>query len=345
MSKHEWRSDFSLVERWHSDAFENKEIAKKIFLDTKQKLRIFPHPFSGWRSFPNQNLETIKINENGLRSKSLKNLRFKKNAIILGASVAWGFGASSNEYTPAYLIEDILHEKYNIEFNVINLAEQAYTSFEELKSFMCSADDLKPDLLICLTGSNDIYREYINGYKVNDAYKKFLNFFTWGQKLGIIEEKSQIKRIIKYLIRGGKSFSKLSDEYYMFDKPSKNKLAASLFQNKLDWINSYCKSKKIPVAYFLQPDLHFKKFKSETEKNYLNYYYKEERSKFILKKFEEFKLNFFKKNETENIFYSSLLDIFDDNKNTIFFDKAHMTNKGYKIMSNIICEKIVKNLL
>ena len=38
---------------------------------------------------------------------SLKNLRFKNNAILLGGSVAWGFGATSNENIPSYLIEKI----------------------------------------------------------------------------------------------------------------------------------------------------------------------------------------------------------------------------------------------
>ena len=49
------------IERWESDAFESKELAKEIFEDTKKKLTIFPHPFCGWRSLPNQNLTTIKI--------------------------------------------------------------------------------------------------------------------------------------------------------------------------------------------------------------------------------------------------------------------------------------------
>ena len=61
-----------IADRWESDAFKNKEIAKKIANDVKTKLKILPHSFSGWRSEPNQNLDTIKINENGLRSKSLK---------------------------------------------------------------------------------------------------------------------------------------------------------------------------------------------------------------------------------------------------------------------------------
>ena len=38
------------VERWHSDAFDNRSIANQIFIDVKKKLRIIPHPQTGWRS-------------------------------------------------------------------------------------------------------------------------------------------------------------------------------------------------------------------------------------------------------------------------------------------------------
>ena len=67
------------VERWHSDAFESREIAYQIYEDVKKKLKIIPHPYTGWRSFPNQRLKTININENGLRSKSLNKLKFDNN--------------------------------------------------------------------------------------------------------------------------------------------------------------------------------------------------------------------------------------------------------------------------
>ena len=53
-----------LVDRWNSDAFESKDIAMKIFNDVKKKLKTSPHPYCGWRSIPNQKLETIEINEN-----------------------------------------------------------------------------------------------------------------------------------------------------------------------------------------------------------------------------------------------------------------------------------------
>ena len=71
------------VERWHSDAFEDRKIALQIYKDLKKTLKVMPHPFTGWRSFPNQKLKTVEINENGLRSPSLQKLKSKKNCFLL----------------------------------------------------------------------------------------------------------------------------------------------------------------------------------------------------------------------------------------------------------------------
>ena len=56
-----------MIERWDSDAFENQELSRQIYQDVKKRLKIIPHNFTGWRSYPNQKLKNISINENGLR--------------------------------------------------------------------------------------------------------------------------------------------------------------------------------------------------------------------------------------------------------------------------------------
>ena len=178
------------IERWHSDAFENRAIAMKIFKDVKKNLKIMPHPFSGWRSIPNQKLQTIQINEHGLRSRSLKKIKFKNNCLLLGGSTAWGFGASSNEFTYSYLIEEIMNKKYGQEFNVINLSEQMHNSFEEMRTFISVADELKPSLVICISGINDINASYRDTFKSNSLYHAWINYFLWGDKLGVIREKN-----------------------------------------------------------------------------------------------------------------------------------------------------------
>ena len=332
------------LQRWDSPAFPNPEIGKKVFLDLKKNLLIYPHPFSSWRPMPNQNLETISTNEKGFRSKSFKNLRFKKNAILLGGSVAWGMGATSNEHTPSYLIEKILFEKYGIEYNIINLAEQMFTSFEETKVFMATADELNPELVISLSGCNDVNTAYFNVFKSNVLYRNSAEFYLWGSSMGIIYEKNIFKKIIKVLLRIFNKQINIDDDFLIIKKPGQKQIASKLLENKIAWINTYCRSKKIPVVNILQPDLAFKKSKSKYEKEYIDSI-DDDKLKFLTETFEEIKTKFFnKKLKEENELFLNFLNIFDNCEDTIFIDKTHFSNIGNKILAEKICLEISQNI-
>ena len=247
------------VSRWDSDVFKNNKIAKQIANDLKKNLKITLHPFNGWRSEPNQNLKTIQINEYGLRSKKISNLKFKDNAFLIGNSTAWGFGASSNKYIPSYLIENILRKKYRIKINIINLSEQMYSSFEELMSFINNVESLKPKLIILLSGWIDIQREVSKIYKMHKLYQNLMNFSFWGRKIGIFDEKNFFKRNLKYL----KNIFRWKDETlknsYILNHPKKNEIAYKLTLEKFNFINSYCEKKKYKLCAFFTTVSSFQK--------------------------------------------------------------------------------------
>lgn len=333
------------MNRWTSDALPSEEVGKQIFLDLKKNLIVQPHPFTSWRSLPNQKLKTITINENGFRSKSLKNLRFKNNAVLLGGSVAWGLGATCNDNIPSYLIEKILLEKYGLEYNVINLAEQMFTSFEELKTFMSTADELKPKLVISLSGCNDITASYENRFKSNELYRRPANFFSWAIKTGIYYEKNLFKKIVKLILRSFKKNIELNDDFFTTKQPPNDEISTFLLKNKFDWLNSYCNFKNIPIFHFLQPSLFFKKNKSKYEEKYLVDCDKNQ-SKYIIESNKKLENIFIKNNSLKDKkeFYTSLLKIFDDKKDGIFLDRVHVTDKGYQILSENICSTIKEHI-
>ena len=332
------------VERWHSDAFSDRKTAIQIFKDVKKRLRIIPHPYVGWRSAPNQNFKTVNINENGLRSKSLKSLKHKENCFLLGGSVAWGFGASSNEATPAYQIEKILNEKYNLNLNVINLAEQSASSIEELNAFITSFHELNPKMIIIFSGCNDINFGFVNEYKAIDNYKAMLDFFSWGDKIGVVRDRNFIRILVKIFLRSFKKQKKYDENFYYFNKPDRDDIAYSLYNYKADFINNFCSKKNIKVFHFLQPDLFFKKHKSDFEKSYEKFI-GEKRRDFTMKQFNLLKQKFFEnKNKNSSTFFYSLLDCFDEYKETIFVDRSHTADKGYRILAEQMCKKIIKNI-
>ena len=337
------------IDRWDSDVFENKEISKLIFDDVKNKLKYMPHPFHGWRSIPNQKYDTVFINEHGLRNKSFKDFdKNKKNCILLGGSVAWGFGASSNDFIPSNMIEIFLEKKYNLHYNVINLAEQMHSSFEELQTFITTVDELDPKLIICLSGTNDINRGYADLFKITDLNIQQLNYFLNGHDLGLIREKNLFLKISKIIFRNHKLKTKIFSKNYHYNKPEKSKIPFKLIQNKLLFMKNYCQEKNTKFFQFLQPDLTTKKNLTLTEKNYYDWI-EEDRKIYVKENLKILEDNFFKdKNPYKNSFFISLLDIFDEVEGSIFFDKAHLGNKGYKIMSEVIADEIgqkIKNNL
>jgi lysophospholipase L1-like esterase len=325
------------VERFTSDAFVNQDIAKQVEKDLKINLKISPHPFCSWRSYPDQKLKTIETNRHGFRSKKLNDYN-GKNYMLLGGSVAWGFGATSNDFIPSYLIEKNLNEKDNV--NVINLADQMYSSVEEVQSFVSYLDEINPKLIITLTGTNDINRAMNNRYKYSSLHSVWLDFFAWGNSLGIIREQSYIKRFIKLFIRNTKIKNIFKKDYFNLKDYKKDKILIKLFKNKIDIINTICEKKNIKVLHCLQPDICFKKNRSSYEEKYYSFLKKNYDYDFIISSFNKLKDQFFKNNNKDNISYKDLTNCFDDCKETIFFDRSHVSNQGNKIISKKITDEI-----
>lgn len=336
------------VDRWKSDAFENSEIALKIYKDLKENLKYSPHPISGWRSIPDQNLSTVKINSSGLRNKPLDTLDIKKeNCMLLGGSVAWGFGASSNENIASYQIEKKLsyhHKKY---INVINFAEQMHSSHEELMTFIGYLEEINPKYIICLSGTNDINRGYKDLSKFTDLTTTWINYFNKGNSIGIVREDNLVKFLLKSILRFKKKFTKISNSNLTITKfLNKDNIPLSLYQKKIDIINLICESRKINVLHVLQPDLIFKKRKILSENDYYNFI-ENDRKEYFKKQIDIFKKFMEKKSKTESIFikYFDLSDVFDDVDEPIYIDKAHFNDKGYEIISQKIADEMNKQFL
>ena len=117
-------------------------------------------PFLGWLGVPNTALATIRTNELGFRDRSLESdTENEYRIVILGGSTAWGLGASSNENTIAGAMESELSSGAgdNRSFRVINGAYPGWQSRQELVSLMEFHDEFDPDLVIAITGWNDMY--------------------------------------------------------------------------------------------------------------------------------------------------------------------------------------------
>jgi len=335
--------------RWHSDVFATKELGEKIYYDIRTNCKSSIHPFCGWRSVPNQNLDTLSINRHGLRSPDFDTSTNKKDVcVVLGGSVAWGYGATKNDFTPAYLIKKYLKQN-GFDYEVVCLAQCSHNSHDELRSFISSVDELNPRLVIDISGLNDIWQIAKRGYnKAQLLHTTANDFLNWGQSLGIIHhDKKKIRTILQIVLSffiKSKAAIFLEHDFYQFGYQSD--LPIKLFSHKLDVINAYCELKNIKIVHVLQPHLFFKKNQSQTEKEYIDYWCEEKTDK--ITNYDNFKKyltklrdSFFSSATSKNVTYINGLNFFDEYKESIFFDIAHVSDKGNDIMSKKIVEKVI----
>ena len=138
-----------------------KELEQIITMEKKRDL-------GEWVSFktftPNVAGEYITTNDYGMRSRwDLKEMVQRarnnrgegiRNIIILGGSVAFGYGATNDELTISSVLNDLLgRDKYE----VFNLAQGGFTSFMDLFSLSMIGLFLEPDIIIVMEGHADIH--------------------------------------------------------------------------------------------------------------------------------------------------------------------------------------------
>lgn len=132
-------------------------LAEEVLLDLHRMEQAYV-PYLGWIGAPNQVLPTLSTNELGFRDAPVEpRVEGELRVLLLGGSVAWGWGASSNAATPAGVLQarsDEVHGPGRV--RVMSAGYPAWTSREELIAWLEFQDVFDPDLVIALTGFNDL---------------------------------------------------------------------------------------------------------------------------------------------------------------------------------------------
>lgn len=330
-----WKSDGDILAanelRYESDAFDSPADARQV-LDDLKRLQYGPHPFHGWRALPDQSLESITINEFGLRCRSIDEISAARRCLIMGGSTAWGLGATSNLQTPAALLERRLRDHYEIDCAVINVAEQLFSSIEEIRCFVDCVDVFQPDLVLCISGHNDIYRGYKGYGDLTAALTREHAFAMWGEEVGILDEPSWMRRTLKIMMRGRAPLGDYSHRYFLSGLLSAENGGASLYRRKVEVMNAICLYKGIRVAYVLQPHLFFKTTLSTYEQEYLAALAPARRVHFVAgyQRIRDMMADNRPMNEKIGIVESDSADFFDGLEETVFFDSVHFSDRGYR---------------
>jgi hypothetical protein len=122
-----------------------------------------PAPFVGHMARPLSGADT-HINATGFRDERESYITKPDRTIrvfMTGGSLAWGSGAASQKQTISYLLERILNDRLSpatgVHYEIVNAAFPAWSTTQEKLLIQQVLFDLHPDLVIMLSGNNDVH--------------------------------------------------------------------------------------------------------------------------------------------------------------------------------------------
>ena len=357
-----------------------KLVARKDFISKKYHLYLnwienlnepmFKYIPVGIRIFNDNNRllgEIVKNNSRGFRTHEFSKKREEElRIILLGGSAAWGMGSSSNDTNISGHLEKIINTDKKLlgtktNAKVFNLSQCTGTITQDILSLIFNLKEIEPDVVISYVGWNELVTNYRLDKKILSKY----NFFYLGEMDNW--EPTHLpkirKRVIKNLLKnyflensklfsfilGYKTISKTHplDKIDVTDKISKNlKLNSSVVINNFNIIKNISKGFNFKIIHFLQPNLYRKSFLSSSESKILELY-NEHRPVHGGKKIANFLKNTniyeFVCDESSKKYLNviNLLDIFKEEKQSVYYTLVHLNDLGYKL----VAERIYKNLL
>lgn len=245
-------------------------------------------------------------------------------------------GGSTGQAFDVKILEKKIKQKTNVETEIFNSAAGAYNARQQLVLLSIWGKRINPEIVISFDGANDILHSLrgeneIGTFFLNHTYNTYLTKPYFGTFVYFIQNSQLYNGIIR-----------LSRRYVSFEK-----------NDHLDNIEIYLEAKKnislISDAYgayhisILQPYLGFKKNKSDREKAFTFYDFRDEIVKELFnytdEKLKEVSSNF------ENTFYFNSQSLYNIEE-TIFSDDFHFNDDyGYELLSEKITQIIINNKL
>jgi lysophospholipase L1-like esterase len=286
---------------------------------------------------PSQRTSSVIIGREGWRGGDVPPKRpGEYRIVLLGGSLAWSYGASSEEHTISRLLQKRLRSS-NPKCVVLNAAHPGFVTSQELTHLQQSVLRHKPDMVIDLTGFNDVYAALL-GQQPGEPFKASADRDIAEHPIrhGLVElcrYSALWRRIEKNLER--RPFS-------LKGRPHPEKVAEVFLENVRS-MAAICNARSIDYLPILQPILHpaTKPQLSATEEDVLV------RQNRRFPDYEAFLVQCYRglgdalaslPGESANY-----ADLFRDRKEEVFFDLCHITDAHNDLVARRLAQDLAVN--
>lgn len=142
-------------------------------------------PYEHWITRSNLRSRFYRTNALGFRGAeaTLEKPAGRYRIIVLGGSVAWGYGCTADDRTVPGRLQALFQEQFpGRDIEVINAAQVGFVSGQEMVYFHRVLKRLAPDLVLFFDGYNDVSADFLNpvsGWPQNAALLKARYEASW----------------------------------------------------------------------------------------------------------------------------------------------------------------------
>lgn len=322
--------------------------AKAILFDVHRMGKRYI-PFLGYLGTPNSKLPTIRTNELGFRDNAITPRQPKEfRVLILGGSTAWSLGASSNNRTVSAYLERILNKRGDgIHYRVMNGAYLGYIARQEMTVLTEFMGEFDPDIIISLTGYNDLIA-IIHGTgkifdrpearKLGEAVTLYLRPMDTTTTLRKVFGSLGIWRLVVYF-REAQQASRPKTGEYEFDQAKSAK-----------WVPRVAEMHKIMARFAedhgrryviaLQPDIETTRKRMDPEEAGLRSAARTGSIGFA-ESYAAYRRDLATALDAiEGVQFIDLGGAFDSMSGPVFIDGCHLTDRGYEQLAKALSDKI-----
>jgi len=309
-----------------SDVYEN--VGKDLLIEMCKNYREIKSEYNQYlQLIPNQSSKNVNINNFGFRGPDIELPKLDNTfrIFMVGGSTIFGSGSTSDNTTiPGFLQQKFDSSNLDLDVEIINAGFPGAYSKTEILLVEDIIFEFEPNLIIIYDGWNDVHIPYSSHigernaegalYDTVNEIRKILPFYKTPTFI-----RSHVMNIVN-----------TDSKSIVLDNELENKI--SLWNQRWDDICQKSHEKNIQTLIAVQPLLGSgEKQLSEYEQNIFNSTIHPLSEASSMKNYVDSFSNF---QNCDNLL--DLTNVFDNNTETIFFDRGHMGDQG----NSIIAEKL-----